>query len=456
MQHSAPQTRFFPVVGFVLAALPLVGALAADSHAPAAPEHGSAAAKPATAAPKADSHEAHGHGKDDAVKVANKEMAVAKAHNSPPEPQTEEAMLNELKSYVKLSRKALNDGQPDLADSFLAKIVELKLTDEQKKVSFREVAEAFESKSEKVKAIAVYEKLISLLENDSEAPQWFLRLGGLYRDVGAYQLAVSRFYSVINMAMKAGGRDFESQQGIARKAQREIADTHFVKGDFEQAQKFYNMALRSDLSKEDRAVSLFRAGHCTFMRSDMPSAVAIFERFLKDYPQHVSTAEARYMLASSYRAQGRTQEAYDTVLDLLRIAKTNKEVDPKIWVFWQKKAGNEFANDFYQRGEFVNAVTIYQSLAALAETPEWRWPVVYQMGLCFEQLRLEPRAKESYQYILEEAEKPEVKGKKLPESLLGLVETTKWRLEQLKWEGGAVSSIRTLAGPEIKYTPKAR
>jgi outer membrane protein assembly factor BamD (BamD/ComL family) len=48
--------------------------------------------------------------------------------------------------------------------------------------------------------------------------------------------------------------------------------------------------------------------------------VNALERFLKDYSRHPSAAEARYMLASSYKALGRAQEAYDTVIELLRLA----------------------------------------------------------------------------------------------------------------------------------------
>jgi tetratricopeptide (TPR) repeat protein len=445
VQHSV-KTKLLPSLGILLAALPLAGAFRAEAATPSQGNEPPAA--------KSEGRGPASHKKDDPVKLANKELAVAKAHAAPPEPQSEEAKLAEVKGFVKSVKRAIGDGQQDLADRFLESIVAIQLPDVQKKVGLREIAELYESGGDKVRAIAIYEKLRILLEDDSEGPQWLLKLGELYRNIGAHQMAVSRFYDVIKMSMKSGGRDFESHQAIGRKAQREIADTYFVKGDFEQAQKFYNMALRSDLSKEDRAIALFRAGHCTFMRSDMPGAVTIFERFLKDYSQHASAAEARYMLASSYRAQGRTQEAYDTVLELLRTAKSKKEADPKIWVFWQKKAGNEFANDFYQRGEFVNAVTIYQSLAALAETPEWRWPVVYQMGLCFERLRLESRAKESYQYILDESENPETKARKLPDSLAGLIEMAKWRSEQLAWEGGTNNSIRTLAGPEIKTGPQ--
>ncbi|MEY2598564.1 MAG: hypothetical protein RLZZ142_823, partial [Verrucomicrobiota bacterium] len=219
--------------------------------------------------------------KDEEASRAMKELGVGRMGAPAADPESEESKLAEIKGLVKATRKTMEEGKAELADRYLESIVAVQMPDAAKKAALREVAELYESHGDRVKAAAIYEKLCTLMENDTEMPLWLVKLGVLYRESGAYQLAISRFYGVINMAIKVGGRDFESQQGIARKAQREIADTHFLKGDFEQAQKFYNMALRSELSKEDRAMVLFRAGHCTFMRDDPAGAVAIFERFLK-------------------------------------------------------------------------------------------------------------------------------------------------------------------------------
>ena len=255
--------------------------------------------------------------------------------------------------------------------------------------------------------------------------------------------------------MKVGSSDFQRFQGISRQAQREIANTYFIKGDFDQAQKFYNMSLRSDLPKDERAVALFRAAHCTFMRNDMNGAINGLERFLKDFSRHASSAEARYMLATAYKIEGRPQDAYDCVIDLLRDAKGKSEENPKAWAFWQKKAGNEFANDYYQRGEFVNAVTIYQALAAIEESPEWRWPVVYQMGLCFERLRIEPRASECYKYIVDESKRPEFRWRKMPQSVANLVQMAGWRVEQLAWDTDVNGKLRAVAGADpARSVPK--
>jgi len=364
----------------------------------------------------------------------------------------EQKKAAEITAFCDKARAAIKKGEFEVAQGFLESLVAVDLPESEKKAALQQVSEIYEERGDLTKPIAIHEKLCAVLESDQDVPVWLLKLGQLYRDAGAYQMAISRYYGVIQLGMKIGSADFERYKGLTKQAQREIANTYFLKGDFEQAQKFYNMALRSDLTKEERAVAMFRAAHCTFMRNDMNGAVNALERFLKDYSRHPSAAEARYMLASAYKALGRAQEAYDTVIELLRDAKGKADSDPKAWAFWRKKAGNEFANDYYQRGDIVNAVTIYQALAALEATPEWRWAVVYQMGLCFERLRQEPRALECYKYIVDENGKPEVRWDKMPQSVGNLVKMASWRVDQLSWDTSVRGQLRSTAGTEVVPT----
>ena len=356
--------------------------------------------------------------------------------------------LGEVQGFLDLARKAIDEKKEELASHYLESIANIKLTDADKKEAMISLAQAYEEKKEPVKSIQIYEKMLKLLENDGDAPEWLLRLGKLYRETNAMTLSVNRFYAVLNSVVKVSGRGFENYVAITRQAQREIADTYFLMGDFAQAQKFYNLMLRSDISAEEKPLIMFKAGHCTFMRDDMAAAMVALEKFIREYPGHDAAPEARYLLAIAQRAQGRTKEAYDTVLDLLRYQRDKKDSDPEKWVFWQKKAGNEFANDYYQRADFVNAVTIYQVLSTLNEAPDWRWPIIYQMGLCFERLRLEPRAHDCYKHITDSAKK--YQGTEMPKSLEVLVNMAEWRDGQLDWSRKAGTTLNSLLGAEIK------
>ena len=362
-------------------------------------------------------------------------------------PGTPEFKAQEIKVFTDRARAALKAGDIQVAEKLLESLLEVDLPGTDRKSALVEIAEVYASIGDAVKTAAIYEKLCKELPSDPDYLMWLLRLGIVYRETGAFKLAISRYYGVIQFAMKGGSANIEKYQAVTRQAQKEIANTYFVQGDFEQAQKFYNMSLRSDLTKDERALATYRSAHCTFMLNDMAGATTSLERFLKDFSRHSLGAEARYMLASAYKAQNRPLDAYEMVLELLKDAKAKEGADPKKWAFWQKKAGNEFANDFYQRGDFVNAVTIYQALAAIEASPEWRWPVVYQMALCFERLRLEARALESYKYIISESEKPEVKQKKLPMSVENVVDMARYRADHLGWNEHVHKELRTLAGP---------
>ena len=162
---------------------------------------------------------------------------------------------------------------------------------------------------------------------------------------------------------------------------------------------FYGMLARLDLPPESQAQVHLKLVHCAYLLDDLPGAVEKAQKFLEKYPDHFSVPECRYLLASALRGQKRNRESFEVVITLLRKQKVQKEKAPEQWVFWQKKAGNEFANTYYNEGEIANALTIYQTLARLNEDADWQWPVIYQMGLCFERLRLTSRAAEAYKFI---------------------------------------------------------
>ena len=56
------------------------------------------------------------------------------------------------------------------------------------------------------------------------------------------------------------------------------------------------------------------------------------------------------------------------------------------WVGWQKKAGNQVANEYFEDGETLKAIEVYQKMILLDPSAKWQAPVVYQLGLCFERL----------------------------------------------------------------------
>lgn len=382
-----------------------------------------------------------------ATGAANEEVAEDEIR-IPAHPVSEEAigLKTEIAGYTQLAKEAAEKEKWPLADHFLRLIVELPCAVEEKKGAMTEIAEEFEKHRQFTKAIAIYEKIIDVLPQDPEQPRLYFKVGQLYRETGAYNRAVSRFYSVLNTALKINERGVESYRDLSQRAQMEIAETYLLTGDYKQANKFFQLLSRGELTDENRRRVEFKSLHCRFLNDDAGGAAMAAERFLANYPDDESVPEVRFIQASALRSLGKRKESFDVVLALLKTEKAKREKAPDRWAYWQKKTGNEFANEFYKQADFLSALTIYQTLAKIGEEPEWQWPVIYQMGLCFERLRLVSRAGEAYKYIIDQAKKKEADGVKLSETLANLLGMAQWRGEQLAWHYTTETQLQRLLG----------
>jgi TolA-binding protein len=302
------------------------------------------------------------------------------------------------------------------------------------------LARVYRRQGSLTKAAAVYERYLKDYPNAAAVPDALLELGRTQRALGADQLALTHFYNVINSTLKLTSENSEHYQVLAKTAQFEIAETHFQEGNFAEANKFYSRLQLLDLAPADRARAHFKSAEALYRGKDYEGAVKKVNSYLQEWPQDENVPEARYLLSLSLRALGRKQEALDATLALLRTEQAAK--DPKHWAYWQRKTGNQLANDFFQGGDTMNALIIYQGLETLSSEPEWRLPVSYQMGLCYERMRLYDRATTAYQSIIDSVKSPTAEStpaatpdnaKVANPELSELARMAAWRLGQLNW-----------------------
>lgn len=360
-----------------------------------------------------------------------------------------------IAAYAGLARKAADEGKGPLADHFLGLLAAVDAPEEEKKAAFQELADDYEKKHVLSRAIAVYEKMAQIYAADAGTPDMIFHLGLLYRESGAPRIAIARFYTVLNSTMKFGGQDLAAYRTLAQRAQWEIAETFFKTGDIPSAKKYYDLLSRLELPADEQARVRFKLTHCLFIVDDVKGAIVSAQSFLKDFPDDPSAGECRYLLANALRSQRRNAEAFDAILALLRVETTRKDKDPGRWIYWKKKAGNEFANSYYQQGDALSALTIYQHIARLSDEPEWQWPVLYQMGLCFERLRYGERAADAYKFLMDESKKPGREADKLSEILRTVLEMARWRASHLTWSSStAVNLQRLLSSPVAQAAPQ--
>ena len=153
--------------------------------------------------------------------------------------------------------------------------------------------------------------------------------------------------------------------------------------------------------------------------------------FLVRFTNSVNTAEVRFILASALQQLGRTHDSMVQVLLLLQAQQENVRKDPETWVYWQRRAGNEIANLLYKQGNYLEALEIYKSLANLNTSAAWQVPVLYQVGLVYEQLQQWQKAIETYDSIL--GRQKEVNATNTTPTLASLFEMAKWRKDYVIW-----------------------
>lgn len=279
-----------------------------------------------------------------------------------------------------------------------------------------------------VKAAAVYEKFLKQFPDDQLVPDALLELGRTLRAMGVHRLAISRFYSVINSTLKIPTGGFEHYQLLAKTAQFEIAETHFESGDYAEAGKFYSRVRLLDLAPADRARAHFKAAAALDLAGDHDGALTTLRAYLEQWPDDENVPEARALLATTLRKLGRPAEALGATLDLLRAE--HDRADPRRWAYWQRRTGNQLANEFFQLGDTRTALAIYQGLVPLGEDAAWRLPIVYQTALCYERLGQVERARAAYQSIVDTLASDKAAAS---EDLAELGRMAGWRLTHASW-----------------------
>ena len=155
--------------------------------------------------------------------------------------------------------------------------------------------------------------------------------------------------------------------------------------------------------------------------------------FLKNYPESELAPETRYLLSETYLRLNDPKSALKETLELLSSEISKINTNPETWLYWKKRTGNRLANQFYQEGNFIDALTIYRAMGDISEDPSWTWPVLYQIGLCYEKLDMKPKAIESYKKIVDGKGKLS-EGEVNDPTLSSILEMAMWRADRLEMD----------------------
>ncbi len=288
------------------------------------------------------------------------------------------------------------------------------------------LARSFRRNQDWGQAIPLYEAYILENPNSPELPTALLELGRTYAQAGANEAALSRFYSVLDMAVNQEGATLTQGREVAYSAQYEIAQTQMALGRYAQAARLFRGMRKLPLIDVDRANIYLSCARALKLSGDKPGAAEEYQTLLQSFSDSPVAPEARFELAVVYAELGRRDDALREVLSLFERQKSSGSSD-ETWRYWQRRAGNQLANMFYSAGNLPEAAELYGKLLQLSGDARWRWPLLYQVGLVAEQMKDFAKAKVTY------TELAAAKAEGLSAEVAELPKLAQWRLEHLKW-----------------------
>ncbi len=337
----------------------------------------------------------------------------------------------EFQIQLDLARQQRREKTPSLAVATLVALLQTNASTELKRPALFELALAAQDDNQLLKAQQVFSQYLHNYPEDPSAPEVLLRQGLLYRQMGVTTLAISKFYAVMSTALKLKLNNIDYYKKLVLQAQVEIADTYYLEGKYLEASDFFGRLLRTEAPELNKTQVQFKLIRSLSSLTNDAETVAKAQVFLELYPDCQEVPEVRFLLASALKKLGHNPESMKQVLLLLQSQQENVRKDPETWVYWQRRAGNEIANQLYKEGDYLNALEIYLSLADLDKSATWQLPVWYQTALVYEQLQQWPKATATYTRIINRQK--ELTAADTTPSLASLLEMAKWRKDYIDW-----------------------
>ncbi len=300
------------------------------------------------------------------------------------------------------------------------------------------LARSYNAAGESIKAVATYEHLMKKFEAGMHTPIAHIEAGRVLRDLGSSKLALARFYSVIHTTLKLADTDGKQYRELVRQAQFEIAETHLLNGDYDEAVKFFRRFDLLDARESDLAWARLRTAHALDLSGDKIAAAKVLRNFIAKHPDNDQTPEAYFRLAQLLDELNQHNESLRVTLTLLQQVKSDDEENQENWRHWQQRTGNQLAHAFFERGEYGSALILYQALAHLNDSVAWLVPLLYQEGLCHERLMQFEFARDSYAIIAKLTEDA------TENELLEIRRMADWRTRQLDWWSHTQTELNAL------------
>lgn len=381
------------------------------------------------------------------------ETGLAASNGLSPATMTGDGLNEQFQKQLELARYLRFTRQPAEATPILVSLLADHRTPQPtKQAGLLELALVAQDQNDLAQAEQIYAQFLSRWPNDLRIPEMLLRQGQVFRDMGLNNLALAKFYAVMTSALVLKNDQIDYYQRLVLQAQIEIAETHYQLGRYADAADFFSRLLKLNNPLLDRATVQFRLVRSLAALNRNDETVAQAQDYLAHYTDTPQQPEVRFYLAVALKQLTRNGESLEQVLLLLREERERTKGHPEVWAYWQRRTGNEIANQLYREGDYTKALDIYLSLVELDSSLEWRLPVDYQIGMTYEHLLQPHMALTTYTNILASES---VLGTNASPGLKAVIDMARWRSQFIGWQEQAEVVNHDIAMPPTNTTSAA-
>ena len=344
---------------------------------------------------------------------------------------------HDVQLKLSLARRKRIERDFTQASQTLVSILDSSAGEEFKRTALVELALTAQESGRPAQAQQILSQYVRLYPEDPSTPGVLLRQGLLYRQMGATEVALSKFYAVMTTILNLKLDTAGNSQRMVLQAQTEIADTYYGEGKYVEAAELFARLLKSSTAELNRPEIELKLLRCTNQLKQYADTVARAQEYLARYGDD---PEARFLLAAALQQLGRRPEAINQVLHLL---------ESPVSAEWKCRAGNHIANQLYAQGDYAGARVVYEVLAQAGSSADWQIPTLYQVGLTCERLGQTEQAAAVYARILEHSKEL---GQTPDLALKTVLDMADWRKNYLAWQTEATQANQTLHHPPTDLT----
>ena len=250
--------------------------------------------------------------------------------------------------------------------------------------------------------LLMYEKYTESFPQEYDIPRVHLALVYHYLNLQVYERALYHCYKILNETFNIETQRLTEYSAYVTWAQLGIAQIYMQQKEYEKAFDFFSKIHLDNSNTTLNAEILLGKALCCYHSHHFDEAITLFSQYCSEGLDNIQTPQAYYYLIHCYKKQQDKENVLETIFKFMQLSQEKRTAHSEYWENWdkyQKMSAQEIAQDFYSEGNLIEAIKLYQALVDMNPTPHWQWPIICQLGLCYERLSLPIKSKAAYALI---------------------------------------------------------